>query len=110
MVGAKEAKFTKEATSMYYAPMVMNKVWEIGYELGYGDYFIDKKTAGIVDDHTYVNQIRGIPSIDIIQYDSETPSRFGEYWHTHRDNMDVIDRNTLKAVGQTVLEVIYREK
>ena len=26
------------------------------------------------------------------------------------DNMDIIDRSTLKAVGQTVLEVIYNEK
>ena len=31
-------------------------------------------------------------------------------WHTIHDNMDHIDKNTLKAVGQTVLEVIYNEK
>ena len=30
--------------------------------------------------------------------------------HTHQDNMDVIDRETLKAVGQTVLEVVWKER
>ena len=34
---------------------------------------------------------------------------FGAYWHTLDDNMDVIDKRTLRAVGQTVLAVVYRE-
>ncbi|MDQ3191614.1 MAG: M28 family peptidase [Bacteroidota bacterium] len=110
MVGAKDALFTKEGTSMYYAPMVVEKVWNTAASLGYGAYFIDKKTPGITDDHSYVNAIAGIPSIDIIQYDPETQSKFGHYWHTHDDNMEIIDKNTLKAVGQTLLEVIYQEK
>jgi glutaminyl-peptide cyclotransferase len=110
MVGARDAKFTKEGTSMYFAPNVVEKVWRTAETLGYGDFFIDKKTPMITDDHYYVNQIAGIPSIDIIQYDSETRSGFGHYWHTHQDNMDVIDKNTLKAVGQTVTAVIYQER
>jgi Zn-dependent M28 family amino/carboxypeptidase len=109
MVGAEGAIFTKEGVSMQYAPHVVNKVWSIAREIGFGEYFIDKKTGYITDDHYYVNSILGIPSIDIIQYDPETASKFGHYWHTHKDNIDIIDRNTLKAVGQTVLETIYRE-
>ena len=35
---------------------------------------------------------------------------FYENWHTLKDDMDGIDRNTLKAVGQTIMEVIYKEK
>ena len=110
MVGAKDAIFTKEATSVYYAPMIVEKIWNTAESLGYGGYFIDKKTPGITDDHNYVNANAGIPSVDIIQYDPETESKFGSYWHTHKDNMDIIDKNTLKAVGQTVLEVVYQEK
>ncbi|MBA3899378.1 MAG: M28 family peptidase [Bacteroidetes bacterium] len=109
MVGAEGAIFTKEGISMQYAPHVVNKVWGIAREIGFGEYFIDKKTGYITDDHYYVNTIIGIPSIDIIQYDPETASKFGHYWHTHLDNMDIIDKNTLKAVGQVVLETIYRE-
>lgn len=109
MVGAKNALFTKEGTSMYYAPGIVEKVWNTASKIGYSDYFLFQKTNQITDDHLYINQIAGIQCIDIIQHDPTTSSRFGSYWHTHNDNMDVIDKNTLKAVGQTLLEVIYNE-
>ncbi|MDL2208317.1 M28 family peptidase, partial [Parabacteroides sp. OttesenSCG-928-O15] len=32
---------------------------------------------------------------------------FGPHWHTLNDNMSNIDPATLKAAGQTVLDVIY---
>ena len=110
MVGAKDATFTKEGVSMYYAPSIVEKVWTRANKLGYSKYFVDKQTPPITDDHYYVNQIIKIPSIDIIQYETGTRSGFGHYWHTHDDNMDIIDKNTLNAVGQTLLEVIYREQ
>lgn len=109
MVGAKDALFTKEGTSMYFAPGIVEKVWNTASKIGYSDYFLFQKTNAVTDDHLYVNQIAGIQCIDIIQHDPTTNSRFGAYWHTHNDNMDVIDKNTLKAVGQTLLEVIYNE-
>ena len=37
------------------------------------------------------------------------PSGFGPTWHTVNDNMEHIDRQVLKAVGQTVTQVIYNE-
>jgi hypothetical protein len=64
----------------------------------------------ITDDHFFVNTIAGIPMIDIIHYTEGTNSRFPAHWHTVNDNMSIIDRNTLKAVGQTVLETIYLEQ
>ncbi|MFN3529330.1 MAG: M28 family peptidase [Bacteroidia bacterium] len=109
MVGGKGARFFMEGFSMYYAPQVVRKVWNAGYELGFSDYFKFQQSGPITDDHYYVNRIAGIPMIDIIEYDPNTETGFGKYWHTHDDNMDVIDRNTLKAVGQTVLWVIYQE-
>jgi hypothetical protein len=33
---------------------------------------------------------------------------FGDHHHKHSDNMDVIDRETLKAVGQVMAAVIWR--
>ena len=48
--------------------------------------------------------------MDIINYDPKCDTGFGDFWHTTDDTMDVIDKNTLMAVGQTVLEVIYNEK
>ena len=110
MIGAKNAMFYKEGVSKYYAPSVVRKVWSIADKIGYSNYFVDADGGQITDDHLYVNKIAGIPSIDIIQNDPSTDSHFGAYWHTHNDNMDVIDKNTLKAVGQTLITVIFYEK
>ena len=109
MVGAKDAIFTKEYYSRSFAPSIVKKVWKTAHELGHQQYFSNELTDGITDDHYYVNSIAGIPMIDIIQYDHNTESKFGHYWHTQKDNMDVIDKNTLKAVAETVLHVFYKE-
>ena len=109
MVGAKGAKFYQEGLSMKSAPSVVKKVWDYGQSLGYGDYFVYQKSQEILDDHKFVNQWANIPMIDIIEYDPSTKNYFGGYHHTHRDNMDLIDKNTLEAVGQTVLKLVYLE-
>ena len=110
MVGAKNAVFTQEEVSVYYAGSVVDKVWKTARELGYSQFFSYEKTPQIVDDHRYVNEILGIPSIDIIQYDATTESHFGDYWHTHKDDLSVIDKSTLQVVGDVVINVIFKEK
>jgi len=62
------------------------------------------------DDHVPLNEKAGIPTIDIIPYHPEcAQSSFGPTWHTVYDDMDHIDANTLKAVGQVMVQVIYTE-
>lgn len=110
MVGGKEATFVKEAYSMEKAPAIVNKVWDAAGTLGYGKYFLPQTKNFVgADDHVPVNENAHIPCIDIIQYNQVTGG-FPDYHHTHKDNMDAVDKNTLKAVGQTLLEVIYSEK
>lgn len=109
MVGGKEATFRHEQTSAHFAANVLQNVWNKANHLGFGNYFVFEEAPQIIDDHYYVNNIIGIPTIDIIEYDPTTPNNFNKHWHTHRDDMNNIDRNTLKAVGQTMLEVIYSE-
>lgn len=109
MVGATNAKFTKESISMYYAPHVVDHVWNIAKALGHGNHFVFQETTHVgEDDHLYVNKIAKIPSIDIIQYDPTTQA-FAPHWHTHDDNMEVIDKATLEAVGETVLASVIKE-
>ena len=36
-------------------------------------------------------------------------TNFNKHWHTHQDNMQNISKETLKAVGETVMHVIYSE-
>jgi len=110
MVGAPDAKFPMEAFSMYYAPDVVKKVWDIAKSLGYKDYFVYDKGGYITDDHYFINQLSEIPTIDIIHLDANSVNgTFYDYWHTTKDNLSQIDPQTLKVVGQTVLAVIYRE-
>lgn len=108
MVGAANATFLKEGVSMARAPQVVQKVWSTGQRLGYGQYFSSQRVGAIVDDHVYMNDPGAVKSIDII--DMKPEGSFFGAWHTHADKMDVISRETLKAVGQTVAEVVYQEK
>jgi len=110
MVGAKNAKFAMEGYSMQTAPSVVKTVWNMAHRIGYGSFFVFEEVTAITDDHVYVNQLAQIPMIDIIEYSTEGKGYFGKYWHTHDDNMEIIGKETLKAVGQTVTHVIYNEE
>ncbi len=110
MVGDANATFYKEYFSKYYAATIVNKVWNMAQELGFNDYFIHQAGGAVTDDHYYVNTLTGIPCIDIIDYKPSGKSGFVPYWHTVSDTMENISKNTLHAVGTTVLQVIYAEK
>lgn len=110
MVGAPDATFTKEEYSMQYASNMVEKVWSTAARLGYGNYFIQKRGGYITDDHVPVNEYHRAPSIDIINLKDNTGTGFATHWHTLNDDMRNIHRETLNAVGQTVMEVIYNEK
>ncbi|MBX2845494.1 MAG: M28 family peptidase [Saprospiraceae bacterium] len=108
MVGAPDAVFTYEGYSYRYAAALMTKLWNNGIALGYDYLFVKKSVGGITDDHKFVIENLGIPMVDIIDLDNNRSHGhpFGHYHHTHKDNMDVIDKYTLAAVGETVLSVL----
>ena len=111
MVGGEGARFYKESMSLQYAGDVVDKVWRAAQVAGYGSMFPNQTGGGITDDHIPVNTVAKIPCIDIIPYypDCEQSS-FGPTWHTVSDDMAHIDRSTLQAVGQTVIQVLFSEK
>ena len=109
MVGGHNTIFYREQYSMRYAPTVVDKVWGAAHRIGYGKYFSYEDEGGyITDDHLQVNR-GGIPCIDVIGSDSQDGG-FPATWHTMNDNLQNISKETLKAVGQTMLEVIWTEK
>ncbi|MBD2713941.1 M28 family peptidase [Microvirga sp. STR05] len=108
MVGAKNGKFSREDLSRQSARDVVDKVWNIAAQIGYSDYFLFQDSPGITDDHVFTNQA-GVRTIDIIDHLPVGDDYFPAYHHTTQDNMSVIDKRTLKAVGQTVLQTIYGE-
>ncbi len=108
MVGAKNPVFPMEGGSMQYAGDVVKKVWATAGDLGFSNLFVYTECPTLTDDHAYINRDAGIPTIDIVDYNPATRD-FGSYHHKHSDNINLIDRNTLKAVGQILLQVIYDE-
>ena len=110
MVGGQGAKFYREYYSMRYARNIVERVWQAANTAGYGSIFPYKDSGGVTDDHVPVNEKAGIPCIDIINhYPDCEQSSFGPTWHTVSDDMQHIDRNTLQAVGQTLVQLIYSE-
>ncbi|MCC5921638.1 MAG: M28 family peptidase [Cyclobacteriaceae bacterium] len=107
MVGAKGAKFYREGYSRQAAGQVLNTIWKTAHRLGHDYYFINSDAPGILDDHIFMIR-SGIPTVNIVDHDPDSEKGFfGKYHHTHDDNIDLIDRRTLNAVGETVLQVIF---
>lgn len=109
MVGGKNARFPLEASSKQYAASLQNEIWAAARTAGYSSFFVYEDGGSITDDHVPVNEIRKIPTIDIIHLPAGSATGFPEHWHTHNDNMSVIDKSTLKAVGQTLLQFLYTQ-
>ena len=110
MVGGQGARFFQESASRIFAPTIVDKVWLAAEAIGYGSYFPKQEGGMITDDHVPINKTAKIPTIDIIPfYPDCAQSTFGPTWHTVNDNMDNIDKNTLKAVGQVMVQVLYSE-
>lgn len=106
MVGDPSATFPREYISVSYAGGYVEHMWRIASQLGYGRYFTNQTAYPITDDHLYVNKIAGIPCLDVIDYKTTNLTGFADWWHTTQDDMRNINKQTLHAVGQTVMTTI----
>ena len=109
MVGAKGAHFFQEGHSLDYAPKIVEKIWSAASRLGYSSMFVRQKEAPITDDHLYLNEVARIPTIDIVHFDP-VKGYFGDFHHTQKDNLSLIGKETLGAVGTVLLNVVYNEE
>lgn len=108
MVGGENAQFPKEGYSMRYAPALVNEVWSIADQKEYNELFPDREGNTISDDHVIINRNLGIPTINIIDHQiTKNGAEFAPYWHTHNDNMNIINEETLDRVGRVLTELIY---
>jgi glutaminyl-peptide cyclotransferase len=109
MVGGKGARFPKEVYSLNAAPSLVNELWSLASEMGYSDLFPDEVGLPIQDDHVILNQYTSFKTIDIIHHRRPfgDMTGFPDYWHTSKDNLDIIDKTVLDAVGKLMVELIY---
>lgn len=107
MVGGNGATFLREYFSQQSAPALAQDIWDIAQASGYSGFFINRMGGAVTDDHVEFIKA-GIPAIDIIDYRLDGGQGFHPAWHTAADNMDIISREVLEAVGQTLINYIYR--
>ena len=105
MVGGTGAIFPVEFFSYQSAPDMINRWHSSANKAGYEAFFPVTLGGAVTDDHVEFIKV-GIPAIDIIEYHPE--SGFNPHWHTTTDNLSNISKETLKAVGQTLLEFLYK--
>jgi glutaminyl-peptide cyclotransferase len=93
MIGDADLNIYKERNS---DPEITKQLWSIAADLGYAEQFIPEYKYTMLDDHIPFIE-RGIPSVLIIDFDYP-------YWHTLEDTPDKVSPQSLRAVGETVLE------
>ena len=87
----------------------MSRIWEVARRSGYAGIFQNSQGGAVVDDHTVLNSA-GIPAVDVIESRNAETGTFPPTWHTHADNIENIDPASLKAAGQTMINLIFNEK
>jgi hypothetical protein len=108
MVADAELHLYQDRHSLTYpaARPIVAEVWQIAAELKIRE-FIDAKGHLVQDDHLMLNEIGGIPTIDIIDFDYPRPGR-ESYWHTTSDVPENCSALSLAKVGWVVEEWVKR--
>jgi hypothetical protein len=111
LVGDKNLHLPKEGYSaQIYNPLLVDHIWKIGRNLGYNqfDYNI---YASIEDDHKILSEsgISCVNIIDAMLIGGDIHNEDRNYWHTHNDTPDKCSKESLKAVGDVLLELIYKK-
>lgn len=98
MIGDKELKIYYEGNSLRYAKPVARSFWKTAQRLGV-NAFVMRQRHEIRDDHLPLNQIAGIPTIDVIDFDYPRPGIGApSYWHTEQDVVENCSGTSIAAV------------
>ena len=96
MVGDADLRIRQEKNSIVMARVVVGEVWGAAARLGVREF---EPAVGfeIRDDHLPLNQIAGIRTADVIDFDYP-------YWHTEADTPDKCSAESLEKVGRTIYD------
>ena len=83
--------------------MVNDAFWRAAHAAGHAQSFPNTMGGAVTDDHVELLKA-GIPAIDIIEFNSG--SGFNHTWHTSSDNLDNISKETLGAVGESLMQFL----
>jgi glutaminyl-peptide cyclotransferase len=101
LVADKDLQIYQEGNSVTGAPEVVNLVWDVARDLGYGKIFVDTPKHVLIDDHLELQKV-GIRAIDVVDFDYAA-------WHTPYDTIDKVSRESLQIVGDVAVALVRRE-
>ncbi len=100
MVGGEGSVFAREYFSQNYAPQLLDSFWAAARDAGHASLFSNETGPAITDDHLeFIKAV--IPAIYVIAFSPE--GSFLPTWHTLQDDMAHISRETLGAVGSSLM-------
>ncbi len=105
MVGDAQLDLPIEHYSYQNYKNVVNKVWDAAKDLKKPAFRVAIEEA-IFDDHIALQKI-GIPAINIIDFNYPDDSH--RYWHSLQDTPDKCSGESLKQVGDVLIDVIFNE-
>lgn len=96
MVADRNLNLFVEKNSWKMAPDVTRSIWDTAKRMRVKE-FVFREKYEVRDDHLALNEIAGIPTCDIIDFDYP-------YWHTTRDNARNCSATSLSKVGRVLLQ------
>jgi glutaminyl-peptide cyclotransferase len=99
MIGDADLNIERDTNS---TPWLEEVLYESAARLGYQSHFFGHTVGGMEDDHIPFVK-RGVPSVDIIDFDYGYNNVF---WHTTQDTVDKLSPKSLEIVGGTMLETV----
>ena len=87
----------------YSSPTLVRLFWSVARELGHGAHFLNY--AGAVQDDHFPFLARGVPAIDLIDFDYGPRN---SWWHTSEDTPDKLSAKSFQVVGDVTIEVLRR--
>lgn len=91
MIGDADQQIYQERTS---TKALVDQIWAVASDLGYGESFAPSEKYSIIDDHTPFLRL-GFPAAVLIDFDYP-------YWHTTEDTLDKTASQSLERVGRVL--------
>ncbi len=101
MIGWKNLNIDRETDS---TPWLLELLARAGRETGHSQYLF-KHSLAIEDDHLPFLE-RGVPSLDVIDFEYGTPTDPEAYHHTEQDTMDKLSAASLQVSADLFLELV----
>ena len=101
MIGWKELNIDKESNS---TPWLLDLLAKAGKETGHSKYLF-KDSQAIEDDHLPFMQ-RGVPVLDVIDYEYGTATNPEAFHHTELDTMDKLSVTSLQVSADLFVELV----